>query len=91
VPRIAFGLVSLTTPYAESDPELRILNAIKRGLVYETKRSVADELRMSKLEYSRILGSLKNSGEIYVTPEGKFRLTFDTSNFPNIATRDDDW
>ncbi len=91
VPRIAFGLVPLTTPYDESDPELRILNTIKRGLLYETTKTVAEELKMSKLEYNRILRSLKNSGEIYVTPEGKFKLTFDTSNFPNIITREDDW
>jgi len=91
VPRIAFGLVPLTTPYSESDPEHRVLNAISRGLLYERTKNVADELEMSKLEYNRILRSLRNSGSIYVTAEGKYRLTFDPSNFPNITAREDGW
>jgi hypothetical protein len=89
VPRIAFGVVPLTTPYSESDPDYRVLNAVARGLLFERMKEPADELEMSKLEYSRTLRSLKNDGLIYVGTDGKYRLTFGTSNFPNLIAHED--
>ncbi|MDA4131465.1 MAG: hypothetical protein OK457_11900 [Thaumarchaeota archaeon] len=82
-------MVPLTTPYIDSDPEHRVLNAVARGLLYERIKEPADELEMTKLEYSRSLRSLKNDGTIYAGPDGKYRLTFGTSNFPNLIARDD--
>lgn len=89
VPRIAFGVVPLTTPYSESDPDHRILNAVERGLLFERMKEPAKELEMSKLEYSRTLRCLKNDGLIYVGSDGKYYLTFVTSNFPNLIARED--
>jgi hypothetical protein len=89
VPRIAFGLVPLTTPYSESDPEHRVLNAVERGLLFERMKEPAKELEMSKIEYSRTLRCLKNDGLIYVGSDGKYYLTFVTANFPNLIARED--
>ncbi len=89
IPRIAFGVIPLTTPYDESDPEHRVLNAVARGLLFERMKEPTEELEMSKLEYSRALRSLKSDKLIYVGSDGKFRLTFGTSNFPNIIARDE--
>jgi hypothetical protein len=89
VPRIAFGVVPLTTPYSDSEPDHRVLNAVARGLVFDRIKEPADELEMSKVEYSRTLRSLRNDGLIYVGPDGKYRLTFGTSNFPNLIARED--
>jgi Mn-dependent DtxR family transcriptional regulator len=49
----------------------------------------AKELEMSKVEYNRRLRCLKNDGLIYAGPDGKYRLTFMTSNFPNLIARED--
>ena len=89
VPRIAFGLVPLTTPYGDSEPDHRVLNAVARGLLFERIKEPAEELEMTRLEYSRSLRSLKNDGLIYVGSDGKYRLTFGTANFPNLIARDD--
>ena len=89
VPRIAFGVVPLTAPYSDSEPDHRILNAIARGLVFDRIKEPADELEMTKVEYSRTLRSLKNDGLIYVGPDGKYLLTFGTANFPNLIARED--
>jgi DNA-binding IclR family transcriptional regulator len=89
VPRIAFGLVPLTTPYSESDPDHRILNAVERGLLFERMKEPAKELEMSKAEYNRTIRGLKNEGLIYVGSDGKYYLTFMTSNFPNLIARED--
>jgi hypothetical protein len=89
VPRIAFGLVPLTTPYVDSDPDHRILNAIARGLLFERMKDPAAELHMSKTEFTRALRSLRNEGLIYVGQDGKYRLTFGTANFPNLIARED--
>ncbi len=89
MPRIAFGIVPLTTPYGDSDPELRVLNAVARGLLFERMKEPATELEMTKSEYSRTLRSLKNDKLIYVGSDGKYRLTFGTANFPNIVAREE--
>jgi hypothetical protein len=89
VPRIAFGVVPLTTPYSESDPDHRILNAVEQGLLFERMKEPAKELEMSKVEYSRTIRGLKNDGLIYVGSDGKYCLTFMTANFPNLIARED--
>ncbi len=89
VPRIAFGVVPLTTPYSDSEPEHRILNAVERGLLFERMKEPAKELEMSKVEYSRTLRCLKNDGVIYAGADGKYYLSFGTSNFPNLIARED--
>ena len=89
VPRIAFGLIPLTTPYSDSDPDHRVLNAIARGLVFDGNTEPAGELEMTKTEYSRTLRSLRNDGLVFVGPDGKYKLTFGTSNFPNLIPRED--
>ena len=89
VPRIAFGIVPLTTPYVESDPDHRVLNAISRGLLFENVRGAAAELQLTRSEYSRTIRNLKNDGLIYTGVDGKYRLTFGTSNFPNIVAREE--
>jgi hypothetical protein len=85
IPRIAFGLVPLTTPYDETDPEVRVLNAVARGLVFEGTTSIHEELQISKPEYNRVLRSLRDSGLVFVDPSGKYQLTVNTSNFPNLV------
>jgi hypothetical protein len=87
-PRIVFGLVPLTTPYVDSDLELRVLNAVSLGLLYESTKNAAPELGMTKAEFNRVLKSLRNSGQIFLSPEGKYQLTFDKSNFPNLVARE---
>lgn len=89
VPRIAFGIVPLTTPYGDSDPDHRILNAVARGLLFERMKEPASELAMTKIEYSRALRSLRNDGLIYAGVDGKYHLTFGTANFPNIVAHED--
>lgn len=89
VPRIAFGVVPLTTPYSDSESDHRVLNAVARGLVFDRIKEPADELEMTRVEYSRTLRSLRNDGLIYVGPDGKYLLTFGTSNFPNLIARED--
>ena len=42
---------------------------------------------MTKSEFSRALKSLRTSGAIYVGPGGRYRLSFSTANFPNVASR----
>ena len=83
----AFGLVPLAVPYEDSPPELRILNTISAGLLFEGRRENAEELGMSKSEFARALRSLRTSGAIYVGPGGRYRLGFSTSNFPDIVAR----
>jgi hypothetical protein len=65
------------------------LNAVSRGLLFERIKEPADELEMTKVEYSRSLRSLKNDGLIYAGNDGKYRLAFGTSNFPNLIAHDD--
>ena len=82
-----FGLIPLAVPYEDSPPEARILNAIAVGLVREGKNDVAPELGIPKSDFARVLRSLKNEGAIYVGAGGKYRLSFHTSNFPNIVAK----
>jgi DNA-binding IclR family transcriptional regulator len=77
----------LAVPYEDSPPEVRILNAVAAGLVFEGRSNTVLELGMSKADFARALRSLKNDGVIYVGTGGKYRLSFHTSNFPNIATK----
>jgi DNA-binding IclR family transcriptional regulator len=79
----------LATPYNESDPDHRILNAVARGLLFERMKEPAAEFQMTRVEFSRTLRSLKNDGLIYVGSDGKYRLTFGTANFPNLIARDE--
>jgi hypothetical protein len=83
----AFGLVPLAVPYDDTPPELRVLNAVALGLLFENTSSVAQELGMSKLDLNRVLRSLKNNSAIYVGATGKYRLSFRTSNFPSIVVK----
>jgi hypothetical protein len=82
-----FGLIPLAVPYEDCPPEVRILNAVVSGLVFEGRSKTAPELGMSKVDFARVLRSLKNDGVIYVGPGGRYRLSFHTSNFPNIVTK----
>jgi DNA-binding IclR family transcriptional regulator len=77
----------LVVPYEDSPPEVRILNAVAAGLVVEGRNDVAPELGMLKADFARVLRSLKNDGAIYVGAGGKYRLSFHTSNFPNIVAK----
>jgi len=83
----AFGLLPLVVPYEDSPPELRILNTVSAGLLFEGRSQNAEELGMTKSEFSRALRSLRASGAIYVDPGGRYRLGFSTANFPNVAAR----
>ena len=83
----AFGLVPLVVPYEDSPPELRILNRISAGLLFEGRTGAAEELGMTKPEFARALRSLRTSGAIYAGPGGRYRLGFNTSNFPNVVSR----
>jgi len=83
----AFGLLPLVVPYEDSPPELRILNTVSAGLLFEGRGQNAEELGMTKSEFSRALKSLRTSGAIYVGPGGRYRLSFSTANFPNVASR----
>lgn len=82
-----FGLMPLAVPYEDSPPEVRILNAVTAGLVFEGRSDAATGLGISKTDFTRALRSLKNDGAIYVGAGGKYRLSFHTSNFPNIVTK----
>ena len=83
----AFGLMPLAVPYDDSPPELRILNAISAGLLFEGRREPIQELGLTKPEFVRALRALKTTGAIHVGPGGRYRISFDTSNFPNITLR----
>ena len=80
-------MLPLAVPYDDSPPELRVLNAVALGLLYENTSNGAQELGMSKLDLNRVLRSLKNNGAIYAGATGKYRLSFRTSNFPGIVVR----
>ena len=82
-----FGLIPLAVPYEDSPPEARILNAVAVGLVREGRNDIAPELGITKADFARALRSLKNEGAIYVGASGKYRLSFHTSNFPNIVAK----
>jgi hypothetical protein len=82
-----FGLMPLAVPYEDSPPELRILNAVAAGLVFEGRSNIASELGMPKTDFTRVLRLLKNDGAIYVGAGGRYRLSFHTSNFPNIVLK----
>ncbi len=77
----------LVVPYEDSPLELRILNAVCAGLLFEGRNDRAEEMGMTKVEFARALRSLRSSGAIYAGPGGRYRLTFNTSNFPNVASR----
>jgi DNA-binding IclR family transcriptional regulator len=83
----AYGLAPLVVPYEDNPPEARILNAISMGALFEGRSEVADDLGITKAEFNRVLRSLKTSGAIYAGPGGRYRLSFSTANFPNIAAR----
>jgi hypothetical protein len=88
-PRPSFGLIPVTSPYEESDPELRVLNAVVKGLVYEGSfSSVAGEVALSRVKFQRVLKSLMEKGKIYVNGNGKYQLAFGVSNFPNLVDRE---
>ena len=74
-------------PYEDSPPELRILNLISAGLLFEGRYDRADELGMTRSEFSRVLRSLRAGGAVYAGPGGRYRLSFSRSNFPNVAMR----
>lgn len=77
----------LAVPYEDSPPELRILNTISAGLLYEGRSRNAELLGMTKTEFTRALRTLRESKAIYVDPSGRYRLGFRTSNFPNITAK----
>jgi DNA-binding IclR family transcriptional regulator len=77
----------LSVPYEDSPPEVRILNAVAAGLLFEGRSDKALELGMPKTDFARALRSLKNDGAIYVGAGGRYRLSFHTSNFPNIVAK----
>jgi len=77
----------LAVPYEDSPPEVRILNAVASGLVREGRNEIAPELGIPKADFIRALRSLKNDGTIYVGAGGRYRLSFHTSNFPNIVAK----
>lgn len=82
-----FGLMPLAVPHEDSPPEVRILNAVAAGLLFEGRSDVARELGMSRTDFARALRSLKNDGAIHVGAGGRYRLSFNTSNFPNIVAK----
>ena len=77
----------LVVPYEDSPPELRVLNFVSAGLLFEGRSEKAEELGMTKPEFNRTLRSLKASGAIYAGPGGRYRLSFSTANFPNVAAK----
>lgn len=56
-------------------------------MLFEGRSHNAEELGMTKAEFTRALKSLRASGAIYTGPGGRYRLSFNTSNFPNIAAK----
>jgi len=87
-PSIAsFGLVPLAVPYEDSLPEMRVLNAVSAGLLFEGRTSIAPDLGLSKQEFSRVLRSLRTSGAVHIGAGGRYRLSFNTANFPGIIAR----
>jgi hypothetical protein len=88
VPRIAFGLVPLSAPFSDSDTDLRVLNAVAAGLLYERMDVAPPELGVTKLELNRTLRTLRNAGVIFANSEGRYTLSFGTSNFPNLVARE---
>lgn len=83
----AFGLMPLVVPYDDSPPELRILNAVFAGLLFEGRGDIIQELDMTRMEFARALRALKTSGAIHAGPGGRYRLSFSTSNFPNVTAK----
>lgn len=77
----------LAVPYEDSPPEVRILNAVAAGLVFEGRKDVASELGMPKTDFMRALRLLRNDGAIFIGAGGRYRLNFHTSNFPNIVAK----
>jgi DNA-binding IclR family transcriptional regulator len=77
----------LAVPYEDSPPEARVLNAVVAGLVFEGRNDVAAELGLPKMDFARAIRSLKSDGAIYAGAGGRYRLSFHTSNFPNIVTK----
>jgi DNA-binding IclR family transcriptional regulator len=80
-------LVPLVVPYEDSPPELRILNMVSAGLLFEGRSGNAEELGMTKVEFTRALRSLRTNGAVYIDSSGRYRLGFNTSNFPNVASK----
>lgn len=77
----------LVVPYEDSLPELRILNAVSSGLLYEGRSRNAENLGMTKLEFAKAVHSLRAGGAIFVDPGGRYRLGFRIANFPNVVSR----
>jgi hypothetical protein len=82
-----FGLMPLAVPYDDSPPELRVLNAVAAGLLFEGRTHATTDLGLSKPEFARVLRSLKANGAIHVGAGGRYRLSFNTANFPGIVAR----
>ena len=82
-----FGLMPLAVPYDDSPPELRVLNAVAAGLLFEGRTRATPDLGLSKPEFARVLRSLKANGAIHVGAGGRYRLSFSTANFPGIVAR----
>jgi len=80
-------LVPLAVPHEDAPPELKILNTICSGFLFEGRRESAEELGLTRQEFARALRSLSTSGAILVGPGGRYRLGFNTSNFPNLTSR----
>lgn len=83
----AFGLMPLAVPYDDSPPELRVLNAVAVGLLFEGRTHPTPDLGLSRPEFARVIRSLKSSGAIHVGAGGRYRLSFNTANFPGIMAR----
>jgi DNA-binding IclR family transcriptional regulator len=77
----------LVVPREDSPPEMRILNAIYLGQLFEGRTHNAEELGMTRSEFTRALRSLRTGGAVHVGPGGRYRLSFSTSNFPDITSR----
>lgn len=83
----AFGLIPLAVPYEDAPPELRVLNAVAAGLLFEGRTHTAPDLGLTRPELARVLRSLKTSGAIHIGAGGRYRLSFNVSNFPGIVAR----
>ena len=82
-----FGLMPLAVPYDDSPPELRVLNAVAAGLLFEGRTHASPDLGLSKPEFARVLRSLKANGAIHVGAGGRYRLSFNTANFPGVVAK----